>query len=128
MVRSNTASNLDLLSAGVRLFNAGHYFEAHELWEDAWKRSEGPERLLYQGLIHAAAAMIHVRKGNLVGAKSQFGKCAARFDPLAPGFGGIALDRLRRELRGFIDSCANGGEADHQCPVIHSANPGGAAN
>jgi predicted metal-dependent hydrolase len=123
MIRSSTASNRDLLSAGVGLFNRGHFFEAHELWEDAWKQSKGSEKLLYQGLIHAAAAIIHGRRGNLVGAESQFGKCAARLDPLASGFRGIALDRLMSELRAFINSCAKGVEADRRPPVIRCVNP-----
>ena len=33
------------LAAGVRLFDAGLFFEAHEVWEDVWRVETGPTRL-----------------------------------------------------------------------------------
>jgi hypothetical protein len=46
------------LAEGRRLFNAGSFFEAHEVWEAAWLREEGHQevRTLLQGLIQVAAA------------------------------------------------------------------------
>ncbi|HEY2662881.1 MAG TPA: DUF309 domain-containing protein [Candidatus Binataceae bacterium] len=108
MARPKSASKDELLLGGIELFNGGRFFEAHELWEDAWKRSEGTERLLYQGLIHAAAAIIQVRRGNNDGAASQCGKCIARLGPLAPSFMDLALGRLLTELRAFV-------AANHEC-------------
>jgi predicted metal-dependent hydrolase len=54
--------------AGVLLFNAGDYFEAHEVWEDLWAESHGEERRFYQGLIQAAVGLCHFGNGNLGGA------------------------------------------------------------
>src|SRR5262245_53795031 len=54
--------------AGVVLFNAGDYFEAHEVWEDLWALSHGEERKFYQGLIQAAVGLCHFGNGNLGGA------------------------------------------------------------
>jgi uncharacterized protein len=54
--------------AGVVLFNAGDYFEAHEVWEDLWAESHGPTRKFYQGLIQAAVGLCHFSNGNLGGA------------------------------------------------------------
>ncbi|MFO0846571.1 MAG: DUF309 domain-containing protein [Gemmataceae bacterium] len=54
--------------AGVVLFNAGDYFEAHEVWEDLWAESHGRERKFYQGLIQAAVGLCHFHNGNLGGA------------------------------------------------------------
>src|SRR5262249_26444350 len=45
--------------AGVLLFNEQAYFEAHEVWEDLWAESYGPERKFYQGLIQAAVGLCH---------------------------------------------------------------------
>src|SRR5262245_46194286 len=50
------------------LFNAGDYFEAHEVWEDLWAEAHGPERRFYQGLIQAAVGLCHFGNGNLGGA------------------------------------------------------------
>lgn len=54
--------------AGILLFNAGDFFEAHEVWEDLWSESHGPERRFYQGLIQAAVGLCHFGNGNLGGA------------------------------------------------------------
>lgn len=54
--------------AGVLLFNAGDYFEAHEVWEDLWAESHGPTRAFYQGMIQAAVGLCHYGNGNLRGA------------------------------------------------------------
>lgn len=43
------------LAEGCRRFDAGRYFEAHEVWEDAWRLERGNVRQLLQGLIQVAA-------------------------------------------------------------------------
>lgn len=54
--------------AGILLFNAGDYFEAHEVWEDLWHETVGPERSFYQGLIQVAVGLCHFGNGNHRGA------------------------------------------------------------
>jgi len=43
------------LHDGIALFNERQFFEAHEVWEDAWRTAAGDERLLLHGLIQVAA-------------------------------------------------------------------------
>jgi predicted metal-dependent hydrolase len=64
----------DLFEEGVNFFNAGKYYEAHEVWEDAWRLQEGPRRRFYQGLIQAAVGLYHLSRGNATGARNQLGK------------------------------------------------------
>ena len=47
-----------------------NFFEAHDVWQRVWKNAEGEEKTFYQGLIQAAAALLHVQRGNSVGAIS----------------------------------------------------------
>ena len=54
--------------AGVLLFNAGDYFEAHEVWEALWMDTAGPDKRFYQGLIQAAVGLCHFCNGNVRGA------------------------------------------------------------
>lgn len=42
---------------GVTLFNAGHWWEAHEAWETLWLPARDEERAFYQALILLAAAL-----------------------------------------------------------------------
>lgn len=55
--------------AGIDHFNRGEYFEAHEVWEDLWHDTAGPDRRFYQGLIQAAVAVYHAGNGNARGAR-----------------------------------------------------------
>src|SRR5512145_2639201 len=53
----------DRLERGVALFNDGSFFEAHDVWEDAWRESEGDVRLFLQGLIQIAAGFVKLQRG-----------------------------------------------------------------
>ena len=46
-----------LLVEGVRLFNAGRWFEAHEVLEDAWRAEPEDVRRLYQGLLQVGVGL-----------------------------------------------------------------------
>jgi len=48
------------------LFNAGEYWLAHEALETVWRSiiKESDEARVWQGLIQAAAALVHRRRGN----------------------------------------------------------------
>lgn len=47
------------------LFNGGEYWLAHEALETVWRSIiDGDERRVWQGLIQAAAALLHRQRGN----------------------------------------------------------------
>jgi hypothetical protein len=69
---------------GVALFNAGRWWEAHEAWEGAWRAAEGAERDRWQGLILAAAALLHRERGNAHGVAVQGGRALALLAGEAP--------------------------------------------
>ncbi len=49
----------------VALFNRGEYWEAHEQLEYIWRSiPDDDEALIIQGLIQAAAALLHRERGN----------------------------------------------------------------
>ncbi len=43
-------------------FNAGDYYEAHDVLEHLWLRGCGEEHAFYKGLIQIAGAFVHLRK------------------------------------------------------------------
>ena len=51
------------------LYNAGFYWEAHEVWESFWNAlgRTTSEALFVQGLIHLAAAAVKIREGKPAG-------------------------------------------------------------
>lgn len=58
------------LAAAAALFDAGLYFEVHEVLEPRWIAAGGEEREALQGLIQVAVAWQHLANGNPAGARS----------------------------------------------------------
>ena len=87
--------------AFARCWNAGEFFRAHEVLEGLWVRTRDRGQ---QGLIQMAAALYHVQRGNLKGAKTMIERALPRLlGPAADGpidRGAIAryADRLREAL------------------------------
>lgn len=64
--------------AAQRDFDAGHYFEAHEIWEDLWNDAAGEEKILYQSLAQIAAGYAKLEVGEVNGARKLFERGLAR--------------------------------------------------
>jgi predicted metal-dependent hydrolase len=88
-----------LFEEGIKFFNAGRYFEAHEVWEDLWRQTQGPLRLFYQGLIQAAVGLHHLNQGNWNGAQGQLRKSLSKLEAYPTEYSGIHNDRLIADIR-----------------------------
>lgn len=66
---------------GIRLFNEGLFWEAHEAWEAIWLVAAPPEKQFVQGLIQVAAAWHHVGRSNRKGATRLASRALARLEP-----------------------------------------------
>jgi uncharacterized protein len=82
---------------GIRYFNHGHFFEAHEALEAAWRQETGPVRELYRGILQVAVAYYHLQRGNLVGAHKLFQRCKKWLDPFPDTCRGVDIAQLRRD-------------------------------
>ena len=56
------------VAQGVLVFNAGLFFEYHELLEDHWRAEVGDRKRFLQGLIQVAVGLHHWEHGNYTGA------------------------------------------------------------
>jgi uncharacterized protein len=83
---------------GIRLFNGREFYEAHEVWEDVWRESQGMEKRFLQGLIQAAVALHHHSTGNVVGAGSLMERGLGNLAGCPEEFGGIRVGELRVAL------------------------------
>jgi predicted metal-dependent hydrolase len=64
------------LAQGIGLFNRGEYFDAHEAWDGLWFRAtDSQDKRLLHGLIMAAGAFHHAKKGKCAGAAVLLAKC-----------------------------------------------------
>lgn len=72
---------------GVALFNAGRFWEAHEALETVWRRAPAAQRDHWQGLIQAAAALLHQSRGNTHGTEAVGGAAVRKLrEPAPAGF------------------------------------------
>lgn len=85
------------LAAAARLFDAGLFFEVHELLEPHWFRATGPEREALQGLIQVAVGFQHLVNGNRRGGFALLHEGAAKV--AAGRLGGLPLDDFAARVR-----------------------------
>ena len=55
------------LAEGLRWYDAGEFFAAHEAWESVWLKRREPMKTFLQGLIQVAAAFHHLEDHNPLG-------------------------------------------------------------
>jgi uncharacterized protein len=87
------------LAEGLRLYEAGEFFTAHEAWESVWLRSPEPEKTFLQGLIQVTAAFHHLQQNNPLGTMLLLQAALRRLDPYPPSFGGISVRLLCHDIR-----------------------------
>lgn len=86
-----------LAVAGFEAFNAGHYWEQHELLEAAWREEARPVRALYQGILQVGVALHQIEQGKWAGAIKLLRRGLNRLDRLPPLCMGVDLDAFRRQ-------------------------------
>jgi hypothetical protein len=87
---------------GLRLFNAGEYFEAHEALEQAWKEEKGDIRNLYRGILQIAVAYLHITRGNYEGAVKVHDRSRKWLKDWPDFCRGIHVDELRKDAENAL--------------------------
>jgi uncharacterized protein len=85
--------------AGLQLFNAGEYFEAHEELELAWREERGPVREVYRGVLQIGVAYYHILNNNFNGAVKMFKRAWPWLAPYPHICRGIDLECLHGDAR-----------------------------
>ncbi len=72
--------HLNKMREGLGLFNEQKYWECHEAFEELWLEDrQDPIRNIYWAVIQVAAACIHYRDNNLIGAQGMIAKAKEKF-------------------------------------------------
>jgi len=103
-----SAENEVRFQYGIDLFNTGHYWDAHESWEEIWQElGDEPEddwEILLRGLIQIAAGLhclfLKKERGSRRNLKKGWSKIALREDH----FLGLDLQSLVREVERCLDN------------------------
>ena len=98
------------LLRGARLFDEGAFFEAHEAWEEHWRReTDAARRTLLQGLIQVAAAfhkLVVVRSPDA--AARLFARGLAKLDACPESVAGVEIGAFRGRVRECASALAEG--------------------
>jgi len=97
---------------GLRLFNAGRYFEAHESLETAWNAETGKVRELYRGILQIAVVYLHITRGNYQGAVKVYRRSQRWMQDWPEVCRGIQVEELRRNAAAAMVAVENLGESN----------------
>ena len=107
------------LEDGIKLFNSGHYWEAHEAWEGDWMPDrKGPDSGFYKGLIQIAAGCLHYTRRNRRGAVNKWRSGADYLRPYLPVHRGVNLEPLVNTVDGYLAAMGDHGWPDLTMPII----------
>jgi predicted metal-dependent hydrolase len=99
------------LAEGLRLYDAGEFFAAHEAWEGVWLRAQEPEKTFLQGLIQVTAAFHHWQRENRLGTSRLLRAALGRLESYPARFGGISVDLLCDDIRLWLQALDVGAPA-----------------
>ena len=105
------------LGEGLRRYDAGEFFTAHEAWETVWLEAQEPARTFLQGLIQVTAAFHHLRRNNPLGTERLLHAALRRLEPYPTCFGGISVATLCSDIRELIHAL----HADEPTPELAPA-------
>jgi predicted metal-dependent hydrolase len=84
---------------GVRLFEAGEYWECHEALEPAWLSSSGTEKRFLGGVILLAAALHKARRmGSARGGRRNYAKALAKLALVSDHHHGVDVRELEARV------------------------------
>ena len=79
---------------GMKLFNSCQWYKSHDVFEEIWHETGGPERQLLQGILQVAVAQVHLENSNINGATILYGEALGRVKKFQLTNLGLDIDRL----------------------------------
>lgn len=92
------------LPLAMKFFNEEKYWIAHEIFEGVWKKSEGKEKQLLNGLILVAAAFVHYQKNESKIALSIMSRAQEKLRLANADYFQINVDSLKRDIDHILKS------------------------
>jgi uncharacterized protein len=105
------------LADGLRDYNSGNYFAAHEAWESVWLTAPQPEKTFLQGLIQVTVAFHHLQRSNPLGATRLLTAALRKLSPHEPSFCGISTTLLCEDIRDGLQTLATA-PSTTQLPLV----------
>jgi len=110
------------IAIAALLFNAGLYFEVHEVLECVWRVTVGNVKTFTQGLLQVAVALHHAHTGNPRGAWTLLRKGETKLRRTAAAVPAVDIAELLTELVPWERYLANAATEDSR-PLAASSSP-----
>ena len=79
---------------GMKLFNSCQWYKSHDVFEEIWHETGGPERQLLQGILQVAVAQVHLENSNINGATILYGEALGRLKKFQLSDSGLDIEGL----------------------------------
>ncbi|MGV0836366.1 DUF309 domain-containing protein [Mycolicibacterium thermoresistibile] len=99
----------DTVACAQDLLDRGLAFNAHEVFEAAWKNGATTDRMLWQGLAQLAVGITHIQRGNAKGAAALLRRAAERLAAVTARHG-IDIAGLISYAEALTDDLETGAE------------------
>ena len=86
----------------IAVFNAGDYFEAHEMLEEAWQEEKDEIRDLYRGILQIAVCYFHLLNHNYAGAHKLYARSLKWLTKWPPSCRGVRVAELLQDAENVI--------------------------
>ena len=105
---------------GMMLFNSSQWYKSHDVFEEIWHETGGPERQLLQGILQVAVAELHLENSNINGATILYGEALGRLTKYSlPDFG-LDIARLCKCITKRLEFLQIGKDLSECClPVLY---------
>jgi len=100
---------------GLKNFNTGYYWEAHEIWEESWREQDSEAKEFAQSFVQVSCGYSFLKQGKLGSAKYVFEKAVERLRQFEYLECGVEITPLIQQLERLL------GELDG-LPLIGSIN------
>ena len=81
---------------GMKLFNSCQWYKSHDVFEEIWHETGGPERQLLQGILQVAVAQVHLENSNINGATILYGEALGRLKKFQISNFGLDIEGLSK--------------------------------
>jgi len=106
---------------GISLFNRRDFYQAHEEWEEQWKRHAESGNDFYKGIIQIAVAFLHWERANPKGAIKMWKSGSAYLVKFKSPHMGIDLDSWLGKVDSLFSPWAEHWTSGDAFPQLDSA-------
>ncbi len=97
---------------GMKLFNSCQWYKSHDVFEEIWHETSGPERQLLQGILQVAVAQVHLENSNINGATILYGEALGRLKRFKISNLGLDIEGLSKSVSRRLEFLQIGKDLD----------------